>query len=135
MRVALRAIPNLFFVTDAVAAAGMQDGEYQLGRTRIVKRGAAVYLAETGEGDAPVLAGSALTMDVVLRNLLTLGLELDDAVRRISLLPAQFIGVDDRGRLDVGAWADIVTLDPDGAVRCVYVEGEKVARDATGSGG
>ena len=35
---ALRAIPGLYGVTDAVAAAGMPDGEYRLGRHPVIKR-------------------------------------------------------------------------------------------------
>ena len=71
---ALRAIPGLHCVTDAVAAAGMPDGSYHLGTHPIFKRGETVRLADGG------LAGSVLTMDLALRNLLRLGLPL--ALRR-----------------------------------------------------
>ena len=63
-----RACRSLHCVTDAVAAAGMPDGEYRLGTHPIIKRGDTVRLADGG------LAGSVLTMDRALRNLLTLGL-------------------------------------------------------------
>ena len=66
-RAALRAVPRLHCVTDAVAAAGMPDGEYRLGTHRIFKRGGTVRLADGG------LAGSVLTMDRALRNLMRLG--------------------------------------------------------------
>ena len=52
-RTALRAVPRLHCVTDAVAAA-MPDGEYRLGTHRIFKRGGTVRLADG-------LAGSVLT--------------------------------------------------------------------------
>ena len=62
-RAALRAIPRLFCVTDSTAAAGMPDGEYRLGRQRVTKCMGGVRLADG------TLAGSTLTMDQALRNL------------------------------------------------------------------
>ena len=117
IKAALRAIPRLFGVTDAVAAAGMKDGHYTLGSRTVEKRGDAVYLADG------TLAGSALTMDRALRNLVGLGLDLADASRRLSAYPADFLGLDDRGRIAPGAWADLVVLDRDLGVRRVIVEG------------
>ena len=68
IRLAARAIPRLYAVTDATAATGMPDGEYALGEQRVHKCGGCVRLA-TGS-----LAGSALTMDQALRNLVRVGL-------------------------------------------------------------
>ncbi|MCZ6764316.1 MAG: N-acetylglucosamine-6-phosphate deacetylase [Alphaproteobacteria bacterium] len=127
IRAALRAIPKLFFVTDAVAAAGMPDGPYPLGRRRVTKMGDAVY---SDEGSATrVLAGSALTMDRALQNLVEIGLPLADAVRRLATLPAEFIGLDDRGVLAPGNWADIVVLDDGFNVTGVIVEGQAIDLD------
>lgn len=117
---ALRAVPRLYFVTDATAAAGMPDGEYPLGRQTVIKRGGSVFLADD------TLAGSALTMDQALRNLVTIGLDLADAARRLSTIPAEFIGASDRGRIAQGAFADLVALDGDLQVVQVVVEGETV---------
>ena len=39
-------------------------------------------------------------------------LSLEEAVRKITSLPADFHGIDDRGRLVVGARADIAVFDP-----------------------
>ena len=121
IKAAVRAIPRLFCVTDAVAAAGMQDGPYPLGSRTVEKRGDAVYLADG------TLAGSALTMDQALRNLVEIGLDLADASRRLSAYPADFLGFDDRGRIAPGAWADLVVLDRDLGVRRVIVEGVALA--------
>lgn len=117
---ALRAIPRLYFVTDATAAAGMPDGDYPLGRHTVTKRGGSVFL------DDGTLAGSALTMDQALRNLVSLGLDLADASQRLSAFPADFIGAGDRGRIAEGAFADFVALDGDLQVVEVVVEGETV---------
>jgi N-acetylglucosamine-6-phosphate deacetylase len=121
VRAALRAIPKLFCVTDATAAAGMPDGDYPLGRHTVRKQGASVFL------DDGTLAGSALTMDQALRNLVGLGLDLGDAARRLSTWPADFIGATGRGRIAVGASADFVLLDRDLVISGVVIEGETVA--------
>lgn len=117
---ALRALPRLYFVTDATAAAGMPDGDYPLGRHTVTKRGGSVFLADD------TLAGSALTMDQALRNLVSIGLDLADAALRLTRYPADFIGAGDRGRIEPGAFADFVALDDDLQVVQVVVEGETV---------
>lgn len=118
IRVALRAIPCLYCVTDSTAAAGMPDGEYKLGRHTVTKCLGGVRLPDG------TLAGSTLTMDQALRNLVdVLGLELADASRRVSTFAADHLGMVDRGRLEIGAWADLVVLDRDLRVQDVIVEG------------
>jgi N-acetylglucosamine-6-phosphate deacetylase len=118
MRVALRAIPKLFCVTDSTAASGMPDGEYRLGRHTVTKCLGGVRLADG------TLAGSTLTMDQAFRNLVNnLGLDLIDASRRVSTNAADYLGITDRGRLRVGGWADVVILDRELEIQGVMVEG------------
>ena len=122
MRAALRAIPGLYCVTDATAAAAMPDGEYRLGRHVVHKCAGGVRLADG------TLAGSTLTMDQALRNLVGesgLGLDLAEASLRVSTHAARYLGLADRGHLGVGAWADIVVLDAQLRVRRVIVEGHE----------
>lgn len=118
IRVALRAIPGLYCVTDSTAAAGMPDGDYRLGRHTVTKCLGGVRLADG------TLAGSTLTMDQALRNLVDLGLSLAQATQRTATHAADFIGCADRGRLRPGAWADVVVLDAGLRVRQVVLEGE-----------
>ncbi|MDT7836603.1 N-acetylglucosamine-6-phosphate deacetylase [Aquabacterium sp. OR-4] len=121
IRAALRAIPCLYCVSDSTAATGMPDGEYQLGSHRVRKCLGGVRL-EDG-----TLAGSTLTLDQALRNLVfELGLEIDEASRRVSTHAADFIGAADRGRLAPGAWADLVVLDTALQLQRVLVEGETI---------
>lgn len=118
MRVALRAIPRLYCVTDSTSATGMPDGEYRLGRQTVTKCLGGVRLADG------TLAGSTLTMDDALRNLAgDLGLSLAEASARVSTHAADYLGLADRGRLAPGAWADAVVLDRDLNLKNVYVEG------------
>ncbi len=121
IRLALRAIPHLYCVTDSTAAAGMPDGEYKLGRHTVTKCMGGVRLPDG------TLAGSTLTMDQAFRNLVNeLGLDLRDASNRVSTFAADYIGCVDRGRLQRGAWADVVAVDRDLRVVDVWVEGASI---------
>lgn len=117
---ALRAIPGLYGVTDAVAAAGMPDGLYKLGRHTIEKRGPTVRLADG------TLAGSVLTMDQGFANWRTLGLDPVAAARRTSGIAAAYLGLDDRGRIERGLRADLVAIDAAGRVEAVWREGRAI---------
>ncbi|MHA4866073.1 N-acetylglucosamine-6-phosphate deacetylase [Duganella sp. PWIR1] len=124
IRTALRAIPRLFCVTDSTSASGMPDGDYSLGSHTVTKCMGGVRLADG------TLAGSCLTMDQALRNLVSIGLSLDDASNRLSLFPADYLGLSERGRLAPGAWADIIELDSALKLLNVYVEGEQIVLNA-----
>lgn len=128
IRAALRAIPCLYCVTDSTSAAGMPDGDYKLGRQTVTKCLGGVRLADG------TLAGSALTMDKALRNLVDIvGLDLADASRRLSTHAADRLGLSERGRLQRGAWADAVVLDRDLKLLQVLIEGVPVDdQDAAG---
>jgi N-acetylglucosamine-6-phosphate deacetylase len=118
IKVALRCIPQLYCVTDSTAAAGMPDGQYMLGRQTVHKCMGGVRLADG------TLAGSTLTMDQALRNLVAIGLDLADASRRVSTNAADYLGETRRGRLAPGCHADLVVLDRDLKLKAVYIEGE-----------
>jgi len=126
IRAALRAIPGLYCVSDATAATGMPDGAYRLGSHTVHKCLGGVRLADG------TLAGSTLTLDQALRNLVGLGLTLADAARRVATLAADHLGLADRGRLVPGAWADLAVLGTDLQLRQVWVEGEPIAPAGAG---
>ncbi|PLZ03503.1 N-acetylglucosamine-6-phosphate deacetylase [Burkholderia sp. WAC0059] len=123
IRAALRAIPRLYVVTDSTSATGMPDGEYRLGSQHVTKCLGGVRLADG------TLAGSTLTMDDALRNLVSLGLPLADVSKRLSHHAADYLGIGDRGRIARGAWADLVVFDRDLALTATYVEGEPIASE------
>lgn len=118
IKVALRSIPCLYCVTDSTAAAGMPDGEYKLGSHTVTKCLGGVRLPDG------TLAGSTLTMDQALRNLVKIGLPIAEASQRLSQFPADYLGLPERGRLTPGAWADIVRLDRSLTLETVWVEGD-----------
>jgi len=106
-------------VTDAVAPAGLPEGDYDfLGRTVTVREGA--VRLENGS-----LAGSTLTLERAVRNMVNLvGLSWSDAIRMATSTPARISGIDDRkGCIAPGADADLVALDHDGFVRSTWTRG------------
>lgn len=117
---AKRAIPHLYFVTDATAATGMPDGAYKLGTQTVQKCLGGVQLPDG------TLAGSALTMDQALRNLVSIGFTVEDASKRLSGIQAQLLGLPERGSLRENNSADLVILNPDLTVEQVFIEGELV---------
>jgi N-acetylglucosamine-6-phosphate deacetylase len=119
IRAALRAIPQLYCVTDSTAAAAMPDGDYTLGRHRVTKCLGGVRLADG------TLAGSTLTMDQALRNLVfALDVSLPEAAQRTATYAARWLGLQDRGVLAPGAWADMLQLDAQLRLARVWIEGE-----------
>jgi N-acetylglucosamine-6-phosphate deacetylase len=106
-------------VTDAMAAAGMADGDYQLGGLRVQVAGGIARLAEGG-----ALAGSTLTMDAAFRGAVhESGLPLEAAARLAATTPAAVLGLPDVGAIEVGRRADLVVLDQDLRVTSVMASG------------
>lgn len=125
IKVAIRAIPHLYCVTDSTSATGMPDGQYTLGRQQVYKCMGGVRLSDG------TLAGSTLTMDQALRNLVNIGLDLADASQRVSTFAANYLGLTKRGRLQEHCFADLVVLDRELNLVAVYVEGKKIDLAAT----
>ena len=112
---------RLLLITDAMAATGLGDGEYRLGHAAVtVKQGKVTD--STGR-----LAGSTLTLDRAVRNLMGFaGCSAAEAVAAASMVPAGLLGRGDRGRLAVGARADLVLFDEAMEVVATMVGGQFV---------
>lgn len=113
---------NAIFVTDAMAAAGMADGDYVLGTLAVRVRDGVARLAEGG-----ALAGGTAHLIDVLRTSVRGGVPLLDAVAMAATTPAAVLGRTDVGRLVAGARADVLVLDPDLGLRRVVRGGRDVA--------
>jgi N-acetylglucosamine-6-phosphate deacetylase len=118
---AYRAIPKLYAITDA-SAAGAPDGVFEWGGRRVIKKGQRITL-ENGT----TLAGSAITMLDAFRNLIGLGLTLEQAVEMTSARQAEYLGLSDLGRIEAGARACFVKIDEDLKLLGVWVDGEYIA--------
>jgi N-acetylglucosamine-6-phosphate deacetylase len=97
---------HVTLVSDGLSATGMPDGKYMLGGFEVTVSGG---VCRNAEG---TLAGSTLTLDRALRNIVALGISLPDAVRMLTLNPASLLGIEfKKGSLRAGADADILLLD------------------------
>ncbi|MGB1252195.1 MAG: N-acetylglucosamine-6-phosphate deacetylase [Candidatus Promineifilaceae bacterium] len=93
-------------VTDAMAAMGCAEGVYQLGEQGVRVDATSARLADG------TLAGSIVTLDQALRNLWRwTNCSVPDAIRTITQIPADLLGLAHKGRVDVGCDADLVLLD------------------------
>ncbi|MCW3839215.1 N-acetylglucosamine-6-phosphate deacetylase [Micromonospora yasonensis] len=96
-------------ITDAMAAAGMPDGEYELGGQAVTVADGVARLSRDG-----AIAGSTLTMDAALRHAVAAGIALPDACRMAATTPARAIGLGNQvGALQAGLRADLLVLDDD----------------------
>ena len=106
-------------ISDAIGAAGMAEGRYEMGRLPVIVKDGACRL-EDG-----TLAGSVLTLDAALRNFMSAtGWPLVQAWPATSLSQAQALGIDrEVGRVRRGARADLVLLDGETQVAATVVGG------------
>jgi N-acetylglucosamine-6-phosphate deacetylase len=112
-------------VTDAMAAAGMPDGEYHLGAMRVTVADGVARLVAGSDGRAGAIAGSTATTDTlfakVVRHAAVPRAEaLRRAVAMTATTPARALGLADVGEISPGRRADLVVLDPRLRVRDVY---------------
>ncbi|MFC8191794.1 N-acetylglucosamine-6-phosphate deacetylase [Cellulomonas sp. NPDC057328] len=99
-------------VTDAMAAAGMPDGDYRLGPLAVrVVDGVARTVGPDGAPGA-IAGGVAHLLDVV-RHVVGAGVPLADAVRSAATTPAAVLGRADVGALVVGRRADLLVTTDD----------------------
>jgi len=122
MLVDLKTPERVILVSDGMSATGMPDGKYQLGMFEVkVSEG----VARNAEGK---LAGSTLTLDRALRNIVALGVPLASALRMVTANPARQIGLGARkGVLAPGADADLVFLNDKLEVSGVMTRGAGLA--------
>jgi N-acetylglucosamine-6-phosphate deacetylase len=104
---------RLFLITDAV--------EENL-------EGAYVHVKQKDRFTLPdgTLSGSNLTLLTAVKNCVAhAGISLEEALRMATLYPAQLIKAGERGRIEVGAKADLIVFDKEFAVKDVYLNGKK----------
>jgi N-acetylglucosamine-6-phosphate deacetylase len=109
---------RLALVSDAVAAAGMGDGQFWLGSVRLFANDGVVR-REDG-----TLAGTVLTMIEAVRALHALGATFEQAVDAATRVPARIARLTELGRLSVGLAADVIVLDDRLEIQRVLVGGK-----------
>lgn len=114
---------RIALITDAMAAAGAEDGAYVLGGLAVTVTDGVARLDSDG-----AIAGSTLTQDVALQIAVGAGVDLVAAVAALTSVPARALGEQARyGTLRPGAAGDAVLLDDTLSVRAVWVDGVRAS--------
>ena len=111
---------RMALVTDAIPAGGLPDGRYKLGGLDVeVRKG----VARLKNG---ALAGSTLSLDRAVRNMVSLGVPLPQVLAMATAVPAASVGAGELGSLEPGKKADFLVLDREFNIQRVYIGGERV---------
>jgi N-acetylglucosamine-6-phosphate deacetylase len=117
----IKGVNRISLISDAIAAAGKGDGDYEIwGETISVKDG------RTANAKGSI-AGSVISMLDAVRLLHSLGTSYVDLARMASLNPARLLGIDaDCGSIEVGKRADLIALDQsDLRLKSVLIRGHQ----------
>jgi N-acetylglucosamine-6-phosphate deacetylase len=114
---------RISLISDAIAAAGKGDGDYQIwGETIFVKNGRTANAAGN-------IAGSVITMLDAVRLMHSLGVSYVDLAHMASSNPARLLGIDGIcGSIEIGKRADLVALDSDNNPVLTIIDGKIVSR-------
>lgn len=127
MAIEAKSLEKTILITDTIAAVGLPDGEYKLGGLETVVKDGVSRVKATGG-----LAGSTLTMDLAIKNMVTkLNLDLKDAVRMATSNATDALNLLNRGRLIPGCVANVTIFDSGLNVLATIVKG-KVLYEAAG---
>lgn len=117
---------RISLISDAIAAAGKGDGDYNIwGETITVKNGRTANASGS-------IAGSVISMLDAVRLLHSLGVPYVDLARMASLNPARLLSLDHVcGSIEPGKRADLIAMDQHGNVKLTLIAG-KTAADERG---
>lgn len=112
---------KLVVISDSLRCAGMPDGDYELGGQPIeMKNGKATLKG------SDTLAGSSSNLLAEVRNLVSFGIALEDAVYAVSAAPAKAVRLDHIGTIETGKQADLLLLTDALELDSVYIDGKKI---------
>lgn len=113
---------KLILVSDAIRAAGLTDGKYELGG-QVVKTYNGVARLATGS-----LAGSSLDLRKAVYNMINfLDIPIHQTVKMASLNPAKAINVEENlGSIEIGKTADLILFDKDINIKKVILKGKEI---------
>lgn len=116
-----KGVEQVILVSDGMEATGLEPGEYELGGQKVIVKDGAARL-ENG-----VLAGSVLTLDQAVRNLLEVtDLSIPEIFKMATLNPARKLKLDHKlGQLKTGYQADLVIFDQNFKVKKTFIDGQE----------
>jgi N-acetylglucosamine-6-phosphate deacetylase len=116
---------RMALISDAIMPAGLGDGEFEVWDEKVVVRNGRTALArEHGEG---TIAGSVITLRQAVKNIIDIGVPIDEAVRMASLVPARASGIQsEHGSIEEGKRANLIAFDREFVVRFAALGGAVV---------
>ena len=116
---------RIALISDAIMPAGLGDGEFSVWDEAIaVRNGRTSLTRQPGEG---TIAGSVITMRQALKNMVSLGVPIHEAVWMASIVPAGAAGIERESvSIKEGARADLIVFDDDIAMRFAVLDGSLV---------
>jgi len=114
-------------ISDAIKPTGLGDGEFTVWGDQIKVSNGLTSLVGHGEN---TIAGSVITLSDAVRNVVGIGVSVQAAVRMASTVPARTSGLTDRGRIQEGLRADLISFDDDLVMRTAAVAGSVVRIDS-----
>ena len=122
IRMAFKLFPGrICLISDSLRCCGMPDGEYELGGQQVFLSGGVARLADG------TIAGAASNLYTDMRNVVSFGIDRDEAIRAATIRPAREIGRGDEiGSIEAGKLADFVICGEDLALREVWLGGKKI---------
>lgn len=115
---------KVLLISDSMQAAGLSDGEYELGGLKVfVKEGKATQADGT-------IAGSTISVYDAMVNAIQFGIPAEQAVLSASYLPAKSIGMENEvGSIECGRAADFIVVDSDWNLEAVFIGGNLIKKN------
>ena len=122
VRMAFKLFPGrICLVSDALRCMGMPDGDYELSGQKVVLAEGVARLADG------TIAGAASDLYQDMKNAISFGIPIDEAIISATINPAKAAGWDDRiGSIEEGKYADFVICNEELNLKYVVLGGERV---------
>ena len=117
----LKHMDNIAVITDSISIGGTEIKNGQLGGLNIVLRDGVAWIEGT-----ETIAGSILTMDKALKNLMDMGIPLEKAVLSMGYVQSKLLGLMDAGNILPGYKADLCVVDDEYNVKYTIINGNLV---------
>lgn len=119
--IAKKCIPDLYAITDAIGACGLNDGDYKFADVDITKTDNKVVIKESG-----TLAGSIVNMHETFLNLLKINLSMEDVVRMTSFSASKYLDDNTIGYIKEGYRSNFLVLDNNFNIEKIFLNGNLI---------
>lgn len=111
---------RLAIISDSMSATGLSDGEYKLGGLDVFVKNSVATLADG------TLAGSAMNLYGMMKNLISIGVEPEKAIKSATAIPADSVSIDAVGHIKEGYHANMVITNKNFLIHKVIFKGKTV---------